>query len=331
MDVGIDVSALRQTQAGTARYIRGLLGGLEQTDVDLHPFSFGGPGRLTALARDAGWYPVALPLAARRKRVAVLHCPTFRGPLRASVPLVVTVHDLAVLRHPEAFNRWTRAYSRAVVPLVVRAARRVIAVSRFTASELHTVLGVPAERIVVIPHGTGPPFEPAGAAEDGNYVLCVGTLEPRKNLARLVEAFARAKLDGFELRIVGSAGWGNVRVTGEHVRWLGAVPDDELARLYRGARCVAYVSLYEGFGLPVLEALACSAPVVAANIPPLREVAGDAAVYVDPLDPDAIARGLREAVSRREELVAAGVEQARRFSWKQAAEETVAVYRDAAR
>jgi glycosyltransferase involved in cell wall biosynthesis len=330
VDVGIDVSALRQTQAGTARYIRGLLGGLEQTDVDLHPFSFGGPGRLTALARDAGWYPVALPLAARREGVAVLHCPTFRGPLRASVPLVVTVHDLAVLRHPDAFNRWTRAYSRTVVPLVVRAARRIISGSRFTASELHSLLAVSTERIVVIPYGTGPPFEPAGAAEDGDYVLCVGTLEPRKNLPRLVEAFARAKLDGCELRIVGSAGWGNIQLAGERVRWLGRVPDDELARLYRGARCVAYVSLYEGFGLPVLEALACSAPVVAADIPPLREVAGDAAVYVDPLDPDTIAAGLREAVRRRDGLAKAGPERARMFSWKRAAEETVAVYRDAA-
>lgn len=330
--VGIDVSPLAQTKAGTARYLASLLDSLQaEGSVDLRRLDFGGPGRLTAVARDAAWYTAVLPLQARRAGVDVLHCPTFRAPLRSPVPLVVTFHDLAVLRHPWAFNRWSRTYSRVTLPQVARAARRLIAVSEFTANELHELLGVPKEKIRVVRHGVGEPFRPEGdSAPPGDYVLAVSTLEPRKNLLRLLEGFSSSDLDGSELLIAGSLGWGGVQVGGKRVRWLGHVPDEELARLYRGARCVAYVSLYEGFGLPVLEAMACGAPVVASRVPPLEEVADGAAVLVDPLDPGAIAAGLEEAARRRDELAAAGRERAREFTWERAASETVAVYREAA-
>ena len=131
------------------------------------------------------------------------------------------------------------------------------------------------------------------------------------------------------LLVAGAAGWGGVRVGGDDVRWLGEVDDEELARLYRGARCVAYVSLYEGFGLPVLEAMACGAPVVAARTGALEEVAGDAAVLADPLDPDAIAAALNEAIARSEELRKRGLERVRAFDWDDVARQTVAVYREA--
>jgi len=324
MRVGIDVSLLRQTRAGTARYLRGLLPYLEQL-VDVEPLAWGGSRKAATLARDAWWYPVELRRRARG--LDVLHCPTFRGPLRASAPLVVTVHDLAVLRHPEAFNRWTRTYSRGLVPRVVRAAERVIAVSEFTKRELVDVLEIAEDRIRVIPNAVDEPFVPEGARADGDYVLAVGTLEPRKNLLRIAEAARRVRV---ELRVAGAPGWGDVRVGENGVRFLGFVSDEELARLYRGSLCVAYASLYEGFGIPVLEALACGAPVVTSVSTPMEEIADGAAVLVDPQDADAIAAGIREAIGRRAELAALGPDRARRFTWRASAEATADVYREVA-
>jgi glycosyltransferase involved in cell wall biosynthesis len=327
--VGLDVSPLVQTAAGTSRHIVHLAAGLAAVDgVTLRPYRFGGSGKVVAGIRDTGWYLAALPVGARLDSVDLLHCPTQRAPTRSPVPLVVTVHDLAVLRHPLAFNRWTRQYTRVMLPRVVRRADRLIAVSEFTASELVAVLGAPRAKIRVVPNGVGDPFSAGGPAAEGDYVLCVSTLEPRKNLSRLVEGFEQAAL-GCELWIVGARGWGDVRLGGARVRWLGRVPDDRLAQLYRGARCLAYVSLYEGFGLPVLEAIACGTPVVAADIPALREVAGAAAIFVDPLDAVSIASGLREASRRRDELAPAGRERARGFTWAETARRTAEVYREA--
>ena len=326
MKVGLDVSPLRQTSAGTARTIRGLLPHLEhEPGLELRKLAWGAAGRVSAVARDTGWYLAALPVLARG--VDVLHCPTFRAPLRSPAPLVVTVHDLAVLRHPDAFNRWTRTYSRLLVPRVVLAAQRVIAVSEFTKRELVELAGVPAERIRVIPNGVNDVFVRGGPAAQGEYVLAVGTLEPRKNLPRLADAARRA---GVELRVAGGRGWGGVEEWLDGVRWLGRPGDEELARLYRGALCVAYPSLYEGFGIPVLEAMACGAPVVTSAGTAMEEVADGAAVLVDARDVDAIAAGIQEAIARREELSRRGRERAARYRWADAAAATAAVYRELA-
>jgi glycosyltransferase involved in cell wall biosynthesis len=322
MRVGLDVSPLDQTRAGTARYIEGIeaIG-----DVELVRLGHRGSGRTATVYRDLWWYPVGLPRLARRQRLDVLHCPTFRGPISPpQTPLVVTVHDLAVLRHPETFNQWTRRYSRSCVPRVARAASRVIAVSEFTKRELVELLGTPPEEVTVIPNGVADVFSAEGPVADGDYVLTVGTLEPRKNLDRVQEG---ARLAGAELRVVGARGWGGVEAAG----WLGRVSDDELARLYRGAECLVYASLYEGFGLPIAEAMACGTPVVTSKGGATEETAGGAAVLVDPYDPAAIAAGIAEAVARRDELRRLGLERARAFSWQAAARATADVYREVAR
>jgi glycosyltransferase involved in cell wall biosynthesis len=324
MRAALDVSPLVQTRAGTARYLKALLRELQRRDdVDVTTLSFGRDTRLSTLARDAVWYPFAL---GRRRNADLLHCPTYRGPVRSALPLVVTVHDLAVLRHPRAFNRWSRLYGPRVVPRVLAAARRVVAVSEFTKRELIELLRVPEDKIRVVPNGVDGTFTPDGPAEEGEYVLAVGTLEPRKNLPRLVEAMRRSSV---ELRVVGARGWGGVEVGGNGIRWLGEVSDSELARLYRGARCVAYPSLYEGFGIPVLEAMACGAPVVTSRGTAMEEIADGAAVLVDPNDPAELAAGIDRATAERDVLVARGLERARAFRWDAVAEATVAVYREA--
>jgi glycosyltransferase involved in cell wall biosynthesis len=325
MRVAIDVSPLQQTRAGTARYINGLLHWLTQRgDVDVEWKTFGRGDKLSTLARDALWYPF---LFGRENSADVLHCPTYRGPLRPARPLVVTVHDLAVFRYPGAFNPWTRTYSPRIVPRVLAAARRIIAVSEFTRRELVDLLHVPDDKIRVVPNGVDAVFTREGPSADGDYVLAVGTLEPRKNLPRLVEA---ARRNDVELRIVGARGWGDVDVGGNGVRWLGELQDIELARLYRGALCFAYPSLYEGFGIPVLEAMACGTPVVTSRGTAMEEVADGAAVLVDPTDPAELAAGIERAASHREELVQHGLERARAFRWDAIAGATVEVYREAA-
>ena len=323
MKVGVDVTPLALTRAGTARYLRNLLVRLPQ-EADVRTLAFGGAGRAAVLARELVWYPHWLGRMAAHQGLDVLHCPTYYAPLAARVPVVVTVHDLAVFRHPQAFGRWTRSFVPRAVPRMLRAAARVIAVSEFTRGELVALAGVPEERIRVIPNAVEDVFRPEGDAAAGEYVLAVGTLEPRKNLPRLAEAARRA---GRELRVVGEAGWGGVRLDGTRV--LGRVGDEELASLYRGALCLAYPSLYEGFGIPVLEALACGTPVVTSRGGATEEVAGGAAVLVDPLDVDSIGAGIEEAIARRGELRERGLARAAAFSWEEAARRTVDVYREA--
>lgn len=322
MRVGLDTAPLVQTRAGTARHVRGLVSALRgRPGIELELLSFGGPGRAASVVRDALWYPVAL--ARRSRRLDLLHCTTFRGPARASAPVVLTVHDLAILRHPETFPRWHRLYGRTGLRSVLRSADAVVSVSAFTRDELVELAGVPSERIRVVPNGVDPVFTADGPRAAGEYVLAVATLEPRKNLGRAVEA---ARLAGVELRVAGARGWGGVEVPG----WVGEVPDAELAALYRGARCVVYPSLYEGFGLPVLEAMACGAPVVTSRGTAMEEVAGGAAVLVDPLDVESIASGLLEASERRDELVPLGLARASDFTWQRSADAVAALWEELA-
>ena len=322
MKVGFDTSALVQTRAGTARHVRGLLGALRGREgVELELLSFGGSGKLSSVVRDAAWYP--LGIARRARGLDVLHCPTFRGPVRAGIPTVVTVHDLAILRHPETFPRWHRAYGSMGLAKVLQAAEAVVAVSEFTKDEVVDLVGVPSDRIRVVPNGVDPVFTPSGSALQGEYVLAVATLEPRKNLPRVVDA---ARLAGVELRVVGARGWGGVEVSG----WVGEIPDADLAALYRAARCVVFASLYEGFGIPVLEAMASGTPVATSRGGATEEIAGGAAVLVDPLDVRSIADGIAEAESRRDELVPLGLARAREFTWGRAADAVESLWRELA-
>jgi glycosyltransferase involved in cell wall biosynthesis len=238
---------------------------------------------------------------------------------------VVTVHDVSFERDAALMGGKDRTIFRVVVPRAVRRAARVLTVSERTKRDLVELYGVPAEHVVVTPNGVDPIFGPDGPKADREpYALAVGAIQARKNQLAALEAATDA---GLPLVIAGPA---KDEALAVELRRRGAVLEgyvemERLAALYRGAVCLVQTSHYEGFGLPVLEAMASGTPVVALREPALQEVIGDAGVFVDR---DGLAHGIARAVAERETLAAAGLERARRFSWRATAERTLAVYRE---
>jgi glycosyltransferase involved in cell wall biosynthesis len=284
------------------------------------------------LAHRAGhaWEQVALPLLARE--ADLLYCPANLAPL-ASRRNAIVIHDLAALAHPEWYGRTYGAWQRLVLPVLARRARLVLTVTRFARGEIVERLGVPEDSVAVVPNGVSAAFspfaDPAPAREalglDRPYVLALATRSARKNLAVLSTAAHRLGELGIDVVTAGS-GRGYLR-GGERPpgRELGYVPERLLPGLYAGARAFAMPSLYEGFGLPCLEAMACGTPVVAAHRAALPETCGGAALLADPDDPEAFAVALVRAATdeaERARLIAAGRERAAAFTWERTAELT---------
>ena len=267
---------------------------------------------------------VTLPRLLRRLGAALGHFQ-YVLPLALSCPAVVTIHDLSFEREPSLMSRKDRIVFRRAVPRAARKAVRVLTVSERTRRDLRELYDVPDEKIVVTPNGVDPAFTPSNTLSQGDYVLVVGAVQERKNP---LAALAAADAAGLPLVVAGPAKdealARELELRGARVT--GYVAQDELVRLYRGAACLVQPSRYEGFGLPVLEAMACGTPVVAVPEPALREVAGDAAVWAEERE---LADGIRRAVTERERLAAAGLERARLFSWRETARRTLDVYRKA--
>jgi glycosyltransferase involved in cell wall biosynthesis len=297
-------------------------------------------------------YTLPLELLATRAPPDLLHSLDHVAPAWGPWRSVVTLHDLAFLLYPETHTPESRAYYAAAGESARRAAR-VIAVSRRTASDAVRLLGVDPARLRVIHNAADPRFGPRPFADLAElaarrgfdphkaYVLFVGTLEPRKNVPLLFEAMAQVRrhLD-VDLVLVGGRGWLNGPIQAAHARsglgnaarFLGWLDQPDLAVLYSHARVFTLPSLYEGFGLPVLEAMACGAPVVCSNAGPLPEVAGDAAILLPPDDASAWAEAIGRVVSHEQTaagLRARGERRARDFSWDRSARETREVYREA--
>jgi glycosyltransferase involved in cell wall biosynthesis len=327
----VDADYLGRGRTGDETYVENLLRALAPLKGDL---------RIGAIARDAALVPPgieplelstrsqelrmawAVPRLLRRLRPSVAHF-VHSLPLRLPCPAVLTVQDLSFERDASLMGHKDRAVFRAVVPRSVRRAARVLAISQRTKRDLVELYGVPEDKVVVTLLGVDPAFRP-GADGLGTYLLFVGAIQDRKD--PLAAAAAASSL-GLPLVAVGPekdrALAEQLRVAGVDVR--GYVPKDELARLYRDAAALVLPSRYEGFGLPVVEAMASGTPVVAAPDEALQEVAGDAAVFAPP---EELAAGVEQALADRARLVAAGLERARRFSWEETARRTLSVYRE---
>ncbi|TET52474.1 MAG: glycosyltransferase family 1 protein [Anaerolineales bacterium] len=296
------------------------------------------------------WEQLAQPSELRRIGADLVHGPAFVIPLAAGCPSVVTIHDLSFLRFPKLFRPANRLYLTVLTRLSAGRAKRLIAVSAHAAAETTRLLGVPADKIDIVYHGVDPHFRPLAADEVAafrarkklpeRFVLHVGTLEPRKNHIRLVEAFAQVRETGTALVLAGARGWlydelfRKVEALGlsKDVVFYGYASSEELPLLYNAAAALAYPSLYEGFGLPVIEAQACGTPVLTSNVSSLPEAAGDAALLVDPEDTDALAAGLNLLLSddsQRQQLSERGLAHAAQFSWLRSARETAGTYRSA--
>jgi glycosyltransferase involved in cell wall biosynthesis len=351
--------------AGVHQYICHLLRHLKQADDGLRYTVLLGDGSLPSDAVLAAlhsrwptgkapvrvlWEQLVQPWVLRRIGADLVHGPVFIGPVCAPCPVVVTIHDLSFIRFPEMFRPANRLYLTVLTRLSARRARRLIAVSAHAAAETTRLLGIPSQRIDVIYHGVDPMFRPLpgevlasfrrrrGLPE--RFVLFVGTLEPRKNLVRLVDAFARVGDSGTALVLAGGKGWlydelfARVEALGlcERVIFPGFVMSEELPLWYNAATALAYPSVYEGFGLPVLEAQACGTPVLTSNVSSLPEAAGNAALMVDPYDVEALAAELSRLLADatlRQELRERGIGHAEQFSWSRTAQETACVYRRA--
>ena len=307
------------------------------------------PGAHGGALRKALYTQFALPALAARLGAAVLHSLQFVAPMRLPCRSVVTVHDLAYRRFPGTVEVPRRWYYQALVPATVRRASRIVTNSAATADDVATLFPSVRDRLRVTPFGTPSwvweqPVRREGADVGGPF-LFVGTLEPRKNLPRLLEAFRRfrerAEAAGGppppDLSLVGGRGWGDSPLRGPiraleargALRLEGYCQPARLWELYGAARALLFPSLHEGFGFPILEAMAAGLPVLTADRGAMREVAGDAALLVDPDDAEAIAEALARLdrdTALRARLIARGRERARAWSWERTADATTAVY-----
>ncbi len=363
MKIAIESNAYYKNKAGSGVYCRNVVDGMKalspdscitlanrrSSEMDIKKKSI--LKRLLNAAFDIVWMQFVLPAQASKAKSDVLFCPTFLSPIFAPCGVVLTIFDMAFMRYPETCDLFFRTYLRVMLSLTKGRARKILTISEYSKKEIVKYLNVPEDRIEVIYPGKDERFTPGRSALGGKYgipgkyFLYIGTIEPRKNIETIIDAFAKVKRESalpHSLVIAGGKGWyydsvfRNARVSGveDSIIFPGYIPEEDLPSLYRNAEAFVFPSLYEGFGLPVLEAMACGCPVIASNTSSIPEAAGDAAILIDPLDTYSIAASMKKVASDpglREQLVNKGLERSRRFSWDNAAKKTLAALKNAAK
>ena len=361
--IGIDGRAFTSPAAGVRRYVAGLARGLLALGEPLEIVALGGadssaiPSGVGQVAEpphlptNLGWMLIGLPRAGARARVDLIHAPAYTAPLWSGVPVVLTIHDVSYQRHPEWFPHRRDRFRRAFYRHSARAAAHILTDSSFSASEITVAYGIPASRVTVVPLGVDAHFVPAGpgdarewpAGVRAPFLLHVGDLHERRNLGVAVEAVLAARrqpggvptlslvLAGLD-RGVGEALSAMALGAGaaDAVVRLGSVSEEQLQTLYRGATALLYPSLYEGFGLPVLEAMASGTPVIASRAASIPEVLGDAGILLDPRDVAAWTAAIVRVASddaQQKRMAAAGLRRAAGFTWERTARTTLDVYR----
>ena len=342
--VVLDADVLGRRRTGDETYVSALLAELPRRDngirfaaVTRRPELV--PAGVDAVELDSRSQPLrmafTLPRLLRRLRPAVTHFQHVLAPGCPSAS-VVTIHDLSFEREPRLMGARDRFVFRTMVPRSVERADRVLAVSERTKQDLVELYGISEDKIAVTRNGVDAVFRADGPSANGQpYILFVGALQPRKDPLAAIEALSLTNGD-LTLLLAGpdrgsaDGALREARRLGleDRVDFRGHVEKDELAALYRGAECLVLPSRYEGFGLPVVEAMASGTPVVASAAGALPEIAGDAAILVEPGNPVALAGGIERALADRERLVRAGLERARQFSWTETARKTLEVYRE---
>ncbi len=364
MRIGIDARKIHDYGIGT--YIRNLLRHLARLDHETEFVIFCRPDEVSSLgllgpnfravAETSGNYSFAeqlrIPLALRRERITLFHAPHYVLPPLVPCRSVVTIHDCIHLMFPEYLsNRFAPAYARASIMMAARRATRVMTVSESSKRDILRFVNIPADKIDVIYNAYDERFSLEPKEEDvarvreryqlhGQFVLYAGNVKPHKNIERLIQAFHLLRSRGMEhlkLVLIGDeiSRYAALRRSvhqhqlHKYVRFLGYLPQETLAIMYRLAGVFVFPSLYEGFGLPPLEAMASGAPVVTSNVSSLPEVAGDAAVLVDPYDPEAIADAIHRVLTSEQlrcELRRKGLARAGQFSWEDSARRVRAIY-----
>ncbi len=367
--IAINAMIVGQTKAGVGRFVSELLNALARIDHEnqyiVYTTEFGrqqlvvGPNftvRALSLPRPVrlAWEQLVLPWLVRRDRADLLHGQGFTLPLLAGCRSVVTIYDMTWFSHGSTHETVKALYFRTLIPASLRRARHVLTISDSARADLLQRFPQLADRVTTTLGGVADVFyQPAPRATsqpilarygiDGPFILSVGMIQPRKNLPRLIQAFAQLRRDAgvpHRLVVCGGKGWqfdevfATVEALGlaSSVVFTGFVPDEDLLHLYATCDAFAYPSLYEGFGLPVVEAMAAGAPVLTSDNSSLREVAGDAALLCDPSSVDDIADKLRQLIedrALRSELVQRGRARAQRFTWLETARHTLDAYRGA--